>query len=82
MKTTPWRKPVGDCGGICGLVHDEYMRQEEYNVGCYVNTILHAYREVGTSLECALEVQYYTIEKVCGVRKRKVNHIKFINWTC
>lgn len=82
MKTTKWRKPVGDCGGINELVYNEYMRQEEYGVACYVQTILHAYREVGTSLECALEVQYYTIKKVCGEWKRIINHVKFINWVC
>lgn len=80
MKTTPWRKPIGDCGGITDLVKYAYIRTEEAGVACHVDVILHAYREVGTSLECAIEIRYYDIVTVRGKLKRKMHNIKFKNW--
>lgn len=82
MKSTPWRKPVGDCGGINELVKKYYRELEEQGTACHVDVILHAYREVGTSLECAIEIQYYDIITVRGNLKRRIRNIKFKNWVC
>lgn len=80
VKTTPWRKPVGDCGGISELVRLRYI-EKETDTDFFVDVKLHAYREVGTSLECAIEVLYYDLVKVDGVYKRNVFNIQFLNWS-
>ena len=51
VKTTPWRKPIGDCGGINTLISDAYLEHSGSNGPIfYKEVIVHAYREVGTSL--------------------------------
>lgn len=78
MKTTPWRKPVADVGGISDMVRLAYIK---YANSClFLDVKLHAYREVGTSLECAIEIHHYDLKKVNGVYKRVVECIEFKNW--
>lgn len=82
MKTTKWQKPVADVGGISKLVKKYYREREEVGCACFFDVILHAYREVGTTLECAIEVQYYDLVKVRGKYRRKMYNIKFKKWVC
>lgn len=59
MKKTRWMKPVADCGGITRMIQAEVRKrwtcaeQKDYRV----NIVVHAYREVGASLEAVVEVQ-------------------------
>lgn len=78
MKTTPWRKPVGDCGGISYLIANHYIRKEQPDCASHIDVIVHAYREVGTSLEASIEVRYWYFK---GDYKKVTNHIKFENIT-
>lgn len=73
VKSTPWRKPIGDCGGINTLIERHYNTLHAKDSFCYFDVITHAYREVGTSLEASIEVQYWTLHK----KKRKITHISF-----
>lgn len=81
VKSTPWRKPVAECGGINDLIRLKYIEREVRNTSLFVDVLVHAYREVGTSLESALEVIYYDLVKVNGDYKRKVLYIQFVNWS-
>lgn len=58
MKMTRWMKPVADCGGITSMIQAEVRKQwacaEQKD--CRVDIVVHAYREVGTSLEAVVEV--------------------------
>lgn len=73
MKSTPWRKPIGDCGGINTLIDKHYCMLYQPNCPYYIDVITHAYREVGTSLEVAAEIHYWTYAGT----KKKIHHIKF-----
>ena len=73
MKSTPWRKPIGDCGGINTLIEMHYVLLNQPDCEYYIDVITHAYREVGTSLEASIEVHYW---KYTG-SKKKVEIIKF-----
>ncbi|AFH21341.1 hypothetical protein CR3_gp176 [Cronobacter phage CR3] len=58
MKTTPWRKPVAECGGITDLIKREIKFRFPSGMERYRADIrIHAYREVGTSLEASYEVE-------------------------
>lgn len=59
MKTMPWRVPVADCGGITDLIKKQIRSTE---LPCWMErqtTIIrvHAYREVGSSLEVSCEFE-------------------------
>ena len=59
VKSSRWQKPVADVGGITDLIASrvKYLwpcaDQKDYRM----NIVVHAYREVGTSLEAVVEVQ-------------------------
>lgn len=79
VKTTPWRKPIGDCGGINTLISDAYLEHSGSNGPIfYKEVIVHAYREVGTSLESALEIRVYYWKDQRKVHVRTI----FENWSC
>lgn len=73
VKSTPWRKPIGNCGGINELIERHYTLLHGKDSYCYFDVITHAYREVGTTLEASIEVQYWVFSK----GKRKITHISF-----
>lgn len=58
MQSTRWRKPVGDCGGITDLIGRHYLRVKRPHAEATFDVIVHAYREVGTSLETSLEIHH------------------------
>lgn len=80
VKTSPWRKPIGDSGGISELVKQAWIKNE-VNPDM-VDVVLHSYREVNNSLECAIEVRYYHLRDVNGVYEKYVNSIELFNWIC
>lgn len=71
MKTTQWRAPVAECGGINDLIVTAYRQQRDCDTSS-VEVVVHAYREVGTSLEASLEVRYWT----SGYDTKKMKHIR------
>ena len=78
VKSTKWQKPIGDCGGINSLIEHEIIRvlQPEH----YMGVVVHAYREVGTSLEVAVEIQWYYFDCSGTYPRRKIYDIKLMNW--
>lgn len=83
MKMTPWRKPVAECGGINDLIATAYRQQRDC-VAFSVEVVVHAYREVGTSLEASLEVRYWTLSYDTKKMKHiRINHgIEFTTFIC
>lgn len=76
--TTPWRKPVADCGGISSLIAADYrLKHHDTEYNCDV--IVHAYREVGSSLEAAVEVTHWSLGWVNNRPKKLAHSIKFEN---
>ena len=73
MKSTPWRKPIGNCGGINTLIDKHYCILHQPDCEYWIDVITHAYREVGTSLEVAAEIHHW--QYVGG--KKKIICIKF-----
>lgn len=73
MKSTPWRKPIGDFGGINTLIKNHYRLLHQRGCEQFIDVFTHSYREVGTSLEVAAEIHYYSYIS----SKRKVECIKF-----
>ena len=73
MKSTHWRKPIGDCGGINTLIKNHYCLLYQQGIEYYIDVITHSYREVGTSLEVAAEIHCWSY--VGG--KKVVERIKF-----
>lgn len=78
VKTSPWRKPIGDSGGISELVKQAWIKND-VDPGM-IDVVLHSYREVNNSLECAIEVRYY--RDVNGVYEKYPSIIKLFNWIC
>jgi hypothetical protein len=76
MLKTKWQKPVAMVGGINYLiskyVQNKYYFDDEY----HVNIIVHSYREVGTSLEAAIEVHLWCLNSSnkpeCKVELRNI----------
>lgn len=75
MKSTKWRSPIGNCGGINTLIENHYCVQHQPDCLYFIEVITHAYREVGTSLEVVAEIHYCLYES----GKKKIQHIKFEN---
>lgn len=67
MKTSPWRKPVEDIGGINHLIELGFkqswwgvdLRRFSETPDTRYDFIVHSYREVGTALQAAIEVRFY-----------------------
>lgn len=73
MKSTPWRSPIGNCGGITYLIERHYRIIHQPDCEQYIDVITHAYREVGTSLEVVVEIHYWLF---IG-SKKKIQSVKF-----
>ena len=76
IKSTTWRKPVADCGGISYLITNHYIKKYHFDSEYHIDVIVHGYREVGTSLEASLEVRFWEYQ---GSSKTYDVKIKFEN---
>ena len=78
MKSTKWQKPIGDCGGINELIKREIIRimSPEH----YMDVIVHAYREVGTSLEAAVEIHWYHYDCSGKYPRKKIYELTLTTW--
>lgn len=80
MLSTKWHKPVANCGGINSLIGN-YYRLKYHDTKYNCDVLVHAYREVGSSLEAAVEVTQWSLTWVNGRPKKLVHSIKFENIT-
>lgn len=81
MKTTKWRAPIEMVGGINSLIIDGYCKYNGLtDGGLDGEVIVHAYREVGTSLEASLEIRhsYWDMFKC----KQIFSHVTFTTFRC